>query len=121
LSEKFSEWILTKVKRSVIIPHINPDGDALGSSFALNRIMLNAGIQSVVISPGDYPTYLDWMCSNDKILIYENEIKRCHKLINDADVLYLLDFNDIKRLGKLADYIEKSSKPIALIDHHPDP
>lgn len=118
---KLSEWLLTTVKRSVMIPHINPDGDALGSAFGLNRIMQNAGIESVVISPGDYPSNLNWLTKNAKILIYENNKKVCEKLINEADVLFFLDFNDPKRLGKLADYIGKISKPIVLIDHHPDP
>jgi len=121
LCEKLNEWLLANVKRSVIIPHINPDGDALGSAFALNMIMLKVGIQSVVISPGAFPSYLKWMGKNAKVLIYENNNKPCHQLIDEADLLFFLDFNDIKRLGKLADYIGKTSKPIILIDHHPEP
>jgi len=112
---------LAYVKRSVIIPHINPDGDALGSAFALNRIMVNAGIQSVIISPGEFPSYLNWMGKYAKALIYENNNELCHQLIDEADVLFFLDFNDIRRLGKLSDYIGKTSKPIILIDHHPEP
>jgi len=112
---------LTNVKRSVMIPHINPDGDALGSALGLNRILQNMGIDSVIISPGDYPSYLDWFGRNAKIMIYENSRNVCEKIINEADVLFFLDFNDIKRLGQLADFIGKISKPIILIDHHPDP
>ena len=118
---KLSEWILTNVKRAVLIPHINPDGDALGSSFGLNRILLNAGIESVVISPDVFPSYLNWLGKNVKTLIYKRNKKICDQLIDEADVLFFLDFNDIKRLGILADYIENLSKPIVLIDHHPDP
>lgn len=112
---------MTGVKRTVMIPHINPDGDALGSAFGLNRILQNAGIESAVISPGEYPSYLNWLGKNTKALIYENSKDACEKLIDQADVLFFLDFNDPKRLGKLADYVGKTSKPIVLIDHHPDP
>ena len=119
---KLSEWLLTDVKRAVIIPHINPDGDAIGSAFGLNRILLNAGIESVVISPDKSPSYLNWLGKNAKALIYKNNKKVCDQLIDGADVLFFLDFNDIKRLGKLADYPAfAGSKPIVLIDHHPDP
>jgi bifunctional oligoribonuclease and PAP phosphatase NrnA len=121
LCEKLNGWLLACVKRSVIIPHINPDGDALGSAFALNRIMVNADIQSVIISPGEFPSYLNWMGKYAKALIYENNNELCHQFIDEADVLFFLDFNDIRRLGKLSDYIGKISKPIILIDHHPEP
>ena len=112
---------MTEVKRIVLIPHVNPDGDALGSAFALNRIFQNAGIDSVIISPGDFPSYLNWLGENSKALIYENNKQLCHQLIDNADVLFFLDFNDIKRIGKLTEYVGKISKPIVLIDHHPDP
>jgi bifunctional oligoribonuclease and PAP phosphatase NrnA len=121
LCSRINEWLLTDVKRAVIIPHINPDGDALGSALGLNRVLLNAGIESVVISPGDYPAYLNWLGKSAKALIYESDKAISEKLIDQADVLFFLDFNDIKRIGKLADYIGKISKPIVLIDHHPDP
>ena len=121
LCRKINGWLMTEVKRSVIIPHINPDGDALGSAFALNKILRNSGIESNVISPGDYPDYLKWLGKDAKALIYDHSKKICQRLIDEADVLFFLDFNDIKRLGKLTEYIGKILKPIVLIDHHPDP
>ncbi len=121
LCKNLSRWILSGIKHAVIIPHVNPDGDALGSSLAMKKILENAGIQSVVISPGDFPGYLDWLCTDDKILIYEKDIARSHHFLDAADLLCFLDFNDSKRLGKLEKHAGKLSKPILLIDHHPDP
>ncbi len=113
--------MLTAVKKAVIIPHINPDGDALGSAYGLNRVLQNLGMDSVVISPGDFPANLNWLGESSQALIYENDKETCHRLIDEADVLFLLDFNDIKRLGKLKDFIAAKSMPRVLIDHHPDP
>lgn len=121
LCQKISEWLSTVVKKAVIIPHINPDGDALGSSYGLNKILQNSGITSVVISPSEFPSNLNFMGKNSRALIYENEKEVCHQLIKEADVLFLLDFNDIKRLGKLKDFIASLSIPRVLIDHHPNP
>lgn len=119
--KKISDWLLSAVKKAVIIPHINPDGDALGSAYGLNRILQNAGISSAVISPDGFPENLNWLGKSSKALIYEKEKKVCEKLIDEADVLFLLDFNDIKRIGKLKDVISDKSTPKILIDHHPNP
>jgi len=119
--QKISDWLLSAVKKAVIIPHINPDGDALGSAYGLNRILQNAGISSTVISPDDFPENLKWLGKSSKALICEKEKEVCEKLIDQADVLFLLDFNDIKRIGKLKDVVSGKSTTKILIDHHPNP
>lgn len=121
LCNKLKEWLLSDVKKAVIIPHVNPDGDALGSAHGLNRILQNSGIESHIISPGDFPSNLNWLGKDSKPLVYENQKVLSEKLIDQADVIFLLDFNDVKRLGKLKDFLVNQSKPRVLIDHHPDP
>jgi phosphoesterase RecJ-like protein len=117
---KVREWLQSEVKRLVIIPHVNPDGDAIGSALGLNSIFKNAGFESCVIVPNEFPSYLNWLGSDGSPLIYEQCIKKCHELISQADAIFFLDFNDIKRLGKLEKYLSSNSTPIVLIDHHPD-
>lgn len=116
-----NKWLRNDVKRIVIIPHVNPDGDAIGSALGLNDVLNNAGFESNVIVPNDFPSYLSWLGFEDIPLIYEQSIDRCHKLIDLADGLFFLDFNDVKRLGKLEEYLRSNTKPVILIDHHPDP
>jgi len=118
---RVKEWLNTAVKRIVIIPHVNPDGDAIGASLGLNDVMLHAGFDSWVIVPNDYPVYLNWLGSEGIPLIFEQNMEKCRKLIDQADALFFLDFNDSKRLGKLEEYLSVKSIPIILIDHHPDP
>jgi len=118
---RVKEWLNTAVKRIIIIPHVNPDGDAIGASLGLNDVMLQAGFESQVIVPNDYPVYLNWLGSEGIPLIYEQNTEKCRKLIDQADALFFLDFNDSKRLGKLEEYLGAKSTPIILIDHHPDP
>ena len=120
-SRSVSAWLKTAVKRIVIIPHVNPDGDAIGASIGLNDVLLNAGFETCVIVPNDYPVYLNWLGSEGVPIIYEKNVSQCHKLIDQADVFFFLDFNDSKRLGKLEEYLSTKSTPIILIDHHPDP
>lgn len=118
---KVGEWLRKKVKKIVIIPHVNPDGDAIGSSLGLNDVFINAGFDSCVIVPNDYPNYLGWLGAKDVPFVYEQGIERCNELIDQADALFYLDFNDIKRLGKLENHIRSVSKTVVLIDHHPAP
>lgn len=119
--KKVKEWLRNDVKRIVVIPHVNPDGDAIGSTLGLNDVLNNAGFESHVIVPNDFPVYLNWLGSEVSPLIYEQNIEQCHKLIDQADALFFLDFNDVKRLGKLEEYLNAKTKKIVLIDHHPDP
>ncbi len=118
---KVKEWLRKDVKRTVIIPHVNPDGDAIGSTLGLNDVLNNAGFESHVIVPNDFPVYLNWLSCEGSPLIYEQNIERCQKLIDQADALFFLDFNDAKRLGKLEEYLRTNAKKVVLIDHHPDP
>ena len=110
-----------EVKKVVIIPHVNPDGDAIGSAIGLNSILNNAGFESVVIVLNDFPSYLSWLGSDGVPLIYEQSAGLWHEMIDQADAFFFLDFNDVKRLGKLEEYLGKNTKPVVLIDHHPDP
>lgn len=119
--KKVKEWLRKDVKKIVIIPHVNPDGDAIGSALGLNDVFNNAGFESNVIVPNDFPTYLNWLGSNGTPLIYELNSEYCHKAVDQADAIFFLDFNDVKRLGKLEEYLQSNTKPVVLIDHHPDP
>jgi len=119
--KRVKEWLKNDVKRIVIIPHVNPDGDAIGSALGLNDVLKNAGFEASVIVPNDFPVYLNWLGSKDIPLIYEQNAERCNKLIDQADALFFLDFNDVKRLGKLEEYLLNNTTKVVLIDHHPDP
>ena len=121
LCQEVKEWLKKDVKKIVIIPHVNPDGDAIGSALGLNDVFNNAGFESNVIVPNDFPVYLSWLGSVGVPLIYDQNSAQCNKLIDNADALFFLDFNDVKRLGKLEEYLRSNTKKIVLIDHHPDP
>jgi phosphoesterase RecJ-like protein len=54
-------------------------------------------------------------------LVYEHNEKEAELLLLEADLIFFLDFNDIKRVGKLKKILEKLTNPVVLIDHHPQP
>ena len=58
-----------------IIPHTNPDGDAIGSSLGLYLFLKAQNHNVKVITPTDFPDFLKWMPTADDILIYPNHEK----------------------------------------------
>lgn len=118
---KVKKVLSENVRDIVIIPHVNPDGDAVGSSLGLWRVLKNAGYGPTVISPTDYPAFLKWVSGTSEVKVYEHEPDVSQQILKKADLVFLLDFNAPDRAGKLGPLIEKVTSPIVLIDHHPDP
>jgi phosphoesterase RecJ-like protein len=113
--------LLSSPKRIVIVPHKNPDGDAIGSSLGLYLYLLKLKHQVSVIAPNDYPEFLKWMPKERTIIVYESERELSNKLIENADILFTLDFNALHRVGEM-EFPLKNSKGIKImIDHHQQP
>jgi phosphoesterase RecJ-like protein len=104
-----------------IIPHVNPDGDAIGSAAGLANVLVNKGHNVTIVSPNAYPAYYDWFECKAGILLYDGAKNKAKRAISESSLLILLDFNDLKRAGKVADSIEQFNGPKILIDHHPEP
>ncbi|MCK5267056.1 MAG: DHH family phosphoesterase [Spirochaetes bacterium] len=114
--------LLDTPKKVVITTHYKPDADALGSSLGLASYLSKKGHQVNVISPSDYPVFLNWMEGHKEVINFEakNE-KKSAKHIEDADMIFCLDFNNLYRINKLGDMVGKSSAIKVLIDHHLEP
>ena len=118
--EQLKQW-LDKPATVVIIPHKNPDGDAMGSSLAWQGILQQLGHTATVISPNDYPTFLHWLPGHSTVVNYENTPEKAIALVAEADVVFTLDFNTLKRIDALGECVEKSKAKIVMIDHHQEP
>ena len=108
-----------KGERFVIVTHVSPDGDALGSSLALYHFLLAYGKDNVaVVVPNDFPAFFKWMPGNKEVIIYDKYPEFAEKLLNEADVIFCLDFNEPKRVDKLAPALMAAGGRRVLIDHH---
>ncbi|MCH1547507.1 MAG: bifunctional oligoribonuclease/PAP phosphatase NrnA [Flavobacteriaceae bacterium] len=105
----------------VIIPHKNPDGDAVGSCVALNEIFESLGKKSTIIAPNDFPEFLKWMDQKNKIRIFEENINSNKRLIENSDVIFTLDFNSLSRIGSMQKYVSECNAIKVMIDHHQEP
>ncbi|WP_010182176.1 DHH family phosphoesterase [Aquimarina agarilytica] len=106
----------------VIIPHKNPDGDAMGSTLALHSYLVKKQKNATVITPNDYPSFLKWLPYNDDVVVYENNNQQAKKLISNADLIFTLDFNHLGRCGDLQEPLIANTKAdFVMIDHHQQP
>lgn len=114
--------ILAGAKLNIaIVPHENPDGDAIGSALGLGEVLADFGHNVNVVTPNDYPEFLKWFGSEVNVIKYGAFKKEGKAAINNADVLICVDFNDASRAGILEKKILKFDKTKILIDHHPYP
>lgn len=115
------EDLLDKYEKIVIVTHVSPDGDAIGSSLALYHYLNDLGNEVTVIVPNSFPEFLTWMKGAKDILNYEKYPEYAQKLISEAEIIFCLDFNVPKRSLHLAPFIESAKAKKVLVDHHPDP
>ena len=113
--------LLKKSKNTLIIPHKNPDGDALGSSLALNFFLKKKGHNSLVISPNEYPSFLNWLPGQNKIINFSLNQKKVISLIDEADLILTLDYNDLSRTGEMESILTSAKIPFVMVDHHENP
>jgi bifunctional oligoribonuclease and PAP phosphatase NrnA len=102
------------------ICHINPDGDAIGSLLAFYHYLNSKGIKAGMMSPNNLQEFLKWMDGAEMINIYVNDRKKCRKLIQDADLIVMFDFNHSDRLGEAEKFVLDSKAKKVIIDHHLD-
>jgi phosphoesterase RecJ-like protein len=113
--------LLSSPRKILITTHHKPDADALGSSLALRGYLLKKGHTVSVVTPSDYPSFLNWMSGNDQVIIFEGNEEKSNKLAAEADVIFCLDFNALSRINKFGESVGKSKAKKVLIDHHLEP
>lgn len=113
--------LLNQPKNIVIVPHKNPDGDAIGSCLGLYHLLVQLIHKCTVIAPNDYPHFLKWMPGNEKILIHETDSKKCEAIIHKAELIFTLDFNALFRTGEMETPLKEAKAIKILIDHHQQP
>ncbi|WP_417885591.1 DHH family phosphoesterase [Zunongwangia sp.] len=112
---------LAKATNIVLIPHKGPDGDAMGSTLGLMHFLKNKGHHATVIVPNDYPHFLKWLPGNDEVINYEEKKSEADNLIDNAEIIFTLDFNDLSRCGNIQEKLETAKAVFIMIDHHQQP
>ncbi|WP_185853481.1 DHH family phosphoesterase [Blattabacterium cuenoti] len=109
-------------KKIVLLPHNNPDGDALGSSLALLFYLRKLKHDVDLISPTEYSESFQWLPGTENILVFSEKTKSLvKKKIINSDYVFFVDFNNLSRIKNLREFFLYSKAKKILIDHHPFP
>ncbi len=115
------DTVIHSFKKILVVSHVNPDGDAIGSSLAMCFFLKKFGVDAKVLVPNDFPGFLSWMPGAHDILIYESQTELAQEGITTAECIIMQDFNSLSRSGLLHNEIGKTRVPRVLVDHHRDP
>lgn len=115
------ETYFERAGKLVIVTHVSPDGDALGSSLGLYHFLSSQGKTVNVIVPNAFPDFLRWMPGAKDIIRYDKYAEFADRLIGEADVICCLDFNALSRIDKMSKVVGEAPGRKVMVDHHLDP
>lgn len=107
-----------KADKIVIVSHVSPDGDAIGSSLGLYHFLTSQDKTVHVIVPNAFPDFLKWMPGAKDVIQYNRYKEFSDKLIQEADVICCLDFNVLSRIDEMEEAVRTSPGRKMLVDHH---
>ncbi len=114
--------LIEEARKIVILTHMSPDGDAIGSSLGMLHYLHALEKEDVqIVVPNRFPDFLHWMPGAEDILVFEDKREMCEAIIRGADLLICLDFNAFKRIGQVGEIAATSFAKKLLLDHHIDP
>lgn len=94
--------------------HINADGDGCGSEVALAHLLAQRGITARIVNPTPWPAMFAFLLEGG----IEEASARGTAALDGIDALIVMDINDVRRLGGLAEKVQSLTVPISVIDHH---
>lgn len=107
-----------KADKIVIVSHVSPDGDAIGSSLGLWHFLNSQDKNVRVIVPNAFPDFLKWMPGAKDVILYSRYKEFADKLIQEADVICCLDFNVLSRIDNMEEAIKNAPGRKMMVDHH---
>ncbi len=117
---KIKKLLENKKQKILIVPHQNPDGDAIGACLAMYQMLVNDGFIVNIVSPNALTNNLKFLPNASEIIDYEKDTKLAKNIIADADFMFYFDFNDYNRVSQISKLLKTNEKAKRIvIDHHP--
>jgi len=99
--------LVSRADRILIISHIRPDGDAVGSTLGLGLILEEMGKEVSLVLEDGVPKVFNHLTGSDRII---------REAVGVFDLVIVVDSSDIERIGSVLDDF---GEPDVNIDHHP--
>jgi phosphoesterase RecJ-like protein len=104
----------------LVVTHVRPDGDALGSQLAFGRFLQRLGKEVLLAGTDDVPRNLAWLDREQWIEPFSGDPHQLVRL-GQAEAVVIVDANSPSRLGRLSDLVAHHTGNLFVVDHHPGP
>ena len=121
ISEQEQQLLIKAIEESenvVVVAHTAPDGDAVGSSLALSGVLKKMSKNVGVVMPDALPKSIMFLQGATDIKIYKENQDECRRVIENADTIFCLDFNESKRVDLMQNDLLEAKAYKVMIDHH---
>jgi len=102
--------LIGRARRVLVLTHVNPDGDAIGSLLGLAHALRRLGKEVTAAVDGGVPDHLRFMPGTESILPALTG--------TEADVIVAVDCGDVLRIGEVGQVALRSGAPVINLDHH---
>ena len=113
--------LVERARKIVLTCHVSPDGDAMGSTLGLARVLQLMGKHPIVVTPDRPPKSLTFLPGYSDVVPASFKPGVASNLLRSADLVVCLDFNASKRGEQMEDYLLQSPATKAIIAHHLGP
>lgn len=102
---------LANAERVIVVSHVPPDGDCVGTALGVARALQSFGKQACAVVDCDLPANLKGLDDGGDLY------RAADAPIEDADLVLLVDVAQADRIGE-AKALLQSAPAVAVIDHH---
>jgi bifunctional oligoribonuclease and PAP phosphatase NrnA len=108
---------IRKSRSVVVTSHVQPDGDALGSTLGMLRALKALGKEARAISPSHVPYGFTFMLEREDEVVRYDPV-RDDPVLEAADLFLVLDCASLDRAGEVGEKMAELGNPTLMIDHH---
>jgi len=106
---------LERAGRILLLSHINPDGDAIGSMLGLRHALRDLGKTPIALASSDIPSYAETLPGIEHVQVYTPGTA-----LPEADLIWMVDTASLERVGPVhtehAEHLR--AQPLVIVDHH---
>lgn len=106
---------IAAASRILILTHINPDGDAIGSLLGMWHALQALGKEALPLVSSELPGYTQWLPGVEHVHVYQPGME-----FPNVDLVIMLDTATLTRVGRIYDdhALALAAMPLMIIDHH---
>ncbi|NTV63104.1 MAG: bifunctional oligoribonuclease/PAP phosphatase NrnA [Oscillochloris sp.] len=106
---------IAQAQRILLLTHINPDGDAIGSLLGACHVLRALGKEPIPLASSALPYYSATLPSVEQVTIYQPG-----DTLPDCDLIWMLDTAALERVGQIYDDHGSAmlDRPLIIVDHH---